>query len=84
MRYSYRIVRVDEKLKTMVIEYTHPSHGAIKVGARLPLSGESLEELVKRYSPKSHWESLEKEFYAPKEGTSGEVKDELKPNEVEI
>lgn len=79
MKYTYEITRVDEQARVMEITYTHEVHGSILVGARLPFEGESLEEIIRAYSPAAYWRELELPVVIPSTGILGEIDESPQP-----
>lgn len=73
MKYTYKITGVDEQSRVMDVVYTHEVHGSILVGARLPFEGESLEQVIRSFSPVPRWVELEMPIVVPNEGLSGEI-----------
>lgn len=55
VEYTYEITRVDPAAKAMDITYTSPVYGSLVVGARMPWEGESLEDIVRMFSPVRYW-----------------------------
>lgn len=55
IKYSYEIKDVDEINKVMTIEYYSKEHGSMLVGAHIPRIDESLEDVVRSYSPVNEW-----------------------------
>lgn len=71
--YTYKIVRVDEAARCMEIVYTSPGRQPVLVGARLPYAGESVETVVKMYSPVPRWQLEDLEVQIPNVGMVGDV-----------
>ena len=71
--YTYTIASVDELARCMEIVYEAAGHETTHVGARLPYAGESLEDVVKMYSPVSAWIALATPVEVPNVGTSGVI-----------
>lgn len=57
----------------MEIEYTHSVHGTLRVGARLPFEGETIEEVIKKFAPVGYWVAKEKPVVVPEVGFSGTI-----------
>lgn len=72
--YKYTVVSVDESARCMEIVYEADGHQTAHVGARLPYAGESLEDVVKMYSPVSVWIAKVTPVEVPLVGTSGTVR----------
>lgn len=53
--YTYEITRVDPEAKSMDIVYTSEQYGSITVGARMPWEGETVESVVRSFSPVRFW-----------------------------
>lgn len=60
INYTYEITRVDAQTKSMDITYTSEQYGTITVGARMPWDGETVEDVVKMFSPVALWIENEK------------------------
>lgn len=71
--YTYEIVKVDEAARCMEIVYTADGHETMRVGARLPYEGETLEQIVGMYSPVAHWEEKQRPVVVPAIGATGSV-----------
>jgi len=69
--YSYKIVSVDEKTKSMTIRYTSEKYGTVMIGAPLPYENETLESIIERYSPIASWLEKEKKVIVPAINTTG-------------
>jgi hypothetical protein len=73
INYNYEIVSVNEQARCMEIAYTAPNHPTQHIGARLPYEGETLETVVRIYSPVNYWEEIQKSVSIPTVGTSGNI-----------
>jgi hypothetical protein len=71
--YTYEITRVDPDAKVMDILYTSPEHGTMLVGARMPWEGETVEGIVRMYSPVQNWVEQTLSVAPVEVGASGEV-----------
>lgn len=71
--YTYTIASVDENARCMEIIYESEGHQTMRVGARLPFEGESLENVVQAYSPLSIWEAMITPVAPPKIGATGTI-----------
>ena len=60
INYTYEITRVDPAAKAMDITYTSEQYGTITVGARMPWDGETVEDVVRMFSPVNFWLEQEK------------------------
>ena len=81
--YSYQVIMVDKKAKSMVLEYTSPGRPPIRVGTKLPIVGESLAGIAHMYSPAAHWEEMEAEVIVPEVGSVGAWTPQS-PEEIEL
>lgn len=79
--YTYKIINVDKQNKSMEIIYESPDYGVLHVGARLPWKNETIESVVKMYSPVNYWLEKEKETLDVDENTEGSQEIELKEEE---
>lgn len=70
INYTYIVTAVHER--TMEVQYTHPIHGTLVVGARRPKVGETVEQVVAEYSPAAWWLEQEAEFAPVEAGITGE------------
>lgn len=77
--YSFEIVAVDLNARCMEILYTSGNHTPHRIGARLPYAGETLEQVVKMYSPVSFWEAELLAVVAPSVGETGVIVPEEPP-----
>lgn len=57
----------------MEVVYTSAGRQAMHIGARLPYAGESLEAVIKAYSPVAYWLEQAAEVAAPQVGAAGTV-----------
>lgn len=78
--YSYEVVAVNESARCMEIVYTADGHQTMRIGARLPYEGETLEQVVRMYEPVRYWEEQIATVVAPQVGASGT----LEPIVVEV
>lgn len=67
--YTYEVVSVTDR--TMEVNYTHPVHGSMLVGARRPKTGETVADVVAEYSPAAWWLEQQAEFAPVSVGTAG-------------
>ena len=76
VQYNYKVIKVDEDNKVMEIMYSpqEPSNlTEYVVGARLPFSGESLQNIVSMYAPIALWQQEAYEFDTVIEGSEGSL-----------
>ena len=73
IEYEYEIVSVDEQSRCMEIIYTAVGHPIQHIGARLPYEGESLEDVVRMYSPVAYWNELKRKVVPPEVGIKGAI-----------
>lgn len=73
INYEYKIIAVDTAARCMEIIYTAIGYPTQHIGARLPFEGESLEYIVRMYSPTVYWEALQRNTLTPTVGASGAI-----------
>lgn len=73
IQYTYQIVKVDAKARTMEIIYNSPGRETVYMGARLPYAGESVEAIVQMYAPVAYWLEKEAEVIIPQVGAGGQI-----------
>jgi hypothetical protein len=76
IQYNYKVIKVDEYNKVMDIMYTpqEPSTlGEYLVSARLPRTGEPLENVVQMFAPIGMWQQEAYEFETVIEGSEGSI-----------
>jgi hypothetical protein len=71
--YTYEIVKVDEAARCMEIVYTADGHETMRVGARLPYDGETLEQIIEMFSPVAYWEEKQRPVVLPTVGATGSI-----------
>lgn len=71
--YTYKIVRVDEEARCMEILYIADGHQTMRVGARLPYVGETVEQVVCMYEPVRYWKEKSLLVIVPLVGVEGEI-----------
>lgn len=71
--YMFEVVAVDEQARCMEVVYTAPGHATHHIGARLPFEGETLEQIVKMYSPVALWEEKLRNISPPVVGAVGTI-----------
>lgn len=71
MNYTYEILSVDEDARCMEVSYKAEGFAPVIVGTSVPLEGELLEEVIRRFAPISFWEEKTKKVVAPLVGTKG-------------
>ena len=69
--YTYEIIRVDEAARCMDIRYDSPGRVSQYIGARLPYTGETVDQIAAMYSPAAYWHSQEATIIVPTQGTIG-------------
>lgn len=69
--YSYEVVAVNESARCMEIVYTADGHETMRIGARLPYDGETLEQVVRMYEPVNYWLEKIAVVVPPQVGASG-------------
>lgn len=73
IEYTYQIIKVDEAARCMEVVYSAEGHQTMHVGARLPFEGESLEDVIKAFSPVPLWLELARPVQIPSVGVQGTV-----------
>jgi hypothetical protein len=73
IQYTYEIVRVDEAARCMEVVYTAEGHQTMRIGARLPFVGETLESVIEGFAPVGHWEQQAMSVVVPEVGTTGTI-----------
>lgn len=71
--YSYKIENVNAPAKAMEIVYTSEGRETQRIGARMPYEGESLEAVVRMFSPVNLWIEQELSVQAVEEGSTGVI-----------
>ena len=84
--YTYKITSVDEKNRCMEVEYSSKENPTMLIGTRLPYQGETVEDIIKIYSPVRYWEELNKQLLIVNVGQEGEIIEEppIPPTKEEI
>lgn len=77
--YSFKIVNVDAKARSMEVVYTSEGRQTMHIGARLPYEGETLEHVIDMFSPVAYWREQAREVVVPAIGTTGSIEAELEP-----
>lgn len=72
--YKYTIISVDASARCMELMYESAGHQTMHIGARLPYEDETLEQIVKMYSPVAFWETVVRSVTVPTVGTTGVIK----------
>ena len=73
INYEYKIVAVDTVARCMEIVYTAAGYPTQHIGARLPFEGESLEYVVRMFSPTIFWEETQRITLPPTVGAAGAI-----------
>lgn len=73
INYTYTIANVDESARCMEIVYVSEGHETLHVGARLPYEGETLEQIVRMYSPIAYWQERTRTVVPPLVGVTGAI-----------
>lgn len=69
--YTYTIVKVDETARCMEVVYRSPNRQEMRVSARIPFKGESLDAVVDQFAPTGFWYTQEAELEIPQVGATG-------------
>lgn len=73
IEYTYEIVSVDAAARCMEVVYSAAGHQTMRIGARLPYEGESLEAVISMYAPVRYWEEQQAPVVVPQVGTTGSI-----------
>jgi hypothetical protein len=73
IKFNYEIINVNEPAKAMEIVYTAEGREPMHIGARMPYEGESLETIVKMFSPVAIWLSQDAAVTPVSAGTKGSI-----------
>lgn len=73
IEYTYEIVSVDAQARCMEVVYTAAGHPTMRIGARLPYEGETLESVIAVFSPVRYWEELQTPIVVPQVGQTGVI-----------
>jgi hypothetical protein len=73
INFSYEIIAVDESAKCMEVRYTAEGHPVQHIGARLPYTNETVEDIILMYAPINFWLELKKDVITPAIGLSGHM-----------
>jgi hypothetical protein len=73
IEYKYTVMAVDLQARCMDVVYEAEGHQTMHIGARLPLEGETLEDVVKMFSPVALWRDLAAAVILPAVGASGVI-----------
>lgn len=73
IEYTYEITSVDEAARCMEVVYSAEGRQTMRIGARLPFEGESLEAIIDMYAPVAYWREQELSVVVPQVGTTGVI-----------
>jgi len=73
IEFSYEIVSVNETGRCMEVRYTSEGRETMLVGARLPFEGETLDDIVRGFSPVSYWLEKERQCTPVAVGATGQL-----------
>jgi hypothetical protein len=73
IEYTYKIVSVDEAARCMEVVYAAEGRQSMRIGARLPYRGETLESVIKMYEPVAYWMEQERAVVVPEVGVTGSI-----------
>jgi hypothetical protein len=73
IEYTFEIISVDEAARCMEVVYSAEGHETMYIGARLPFEGESLEDVIKAFSPVPLWIERATPVVAPQVGLTGTI-----------
>jgi len=77
--YSYKVISVDAAARCMEIVYEAEGHQTMHIGARLPFEGETLEDVVRAFSPVALWWERSLPVVIPEVGATGVISPEAAP-----
>lgn len=83
IKFSYEIVRVDEKARCMEIVYSAPGYETFLISARLPFLNETLENVIKSFAPIQRWVESSMEVKIPEAGIKGTLSTAEEQEETE-
>lgn len=69
--YTYEIISVDETARCMELRYTSEGRQPVNVGARLPYTGETVDQIAAMYAPVGLWVDAERPVVIPTAGATG-------------
>lgn len=69
--YNFEVASVDEQARCMEVIYSADGHETMRIGARLPYEGETLEAVIRMYEPVNFWLEKQMTVVAPSVGQSG-------------
>ena len=79
IEYTYEVIAVNEAAKSMEVVYTAEGRQTMHIGARLPYVGETVEAVVRMFSPVTYWLDQEREVVVPEVGAAGTIQPEPEP-----
>lgn len=71
IEYTYEIIFINEMSRNMEVVYSSEGYESMHVGVRIPYVGETLEDVIKAYSPVSGWIEQQIPLAVPAIGTKG-------------
>lgn len=74
IEYKYEIVSVNELARCMEVVYSADGHETMRIGARLPFEGETLEQVIDFFAPVALWIEKTLPVIVPTVGQAGTVK----------
>jgi hypothetical protein len=75
MQYTYKIISTNPEARHMEVEFSAEGYPTVLVGTRLPLKGESLDDILRLYAPIQYWNEQISEVTVPEVGSSGSIKE---------
>jgi hypothetical protein len=73
IEYTFEVASVDAQARCMEIIYAAAGHPTMRIGARLPYEGETLETVVAMFAPIRYWEELSTPVSVPQVGQTGTI-----------
>jgi hypothetical protein len=71
--YNFEVVTVDQAARVMEVVYTSEGRQTMRIGARLPYAGETLEAVIAMYAPVAYWLEQDAVVQNVQVGASGAV-----------
>lgn len=73
MQYTYKIISTNPEARHMEVEFSSEGYPTVLVGTRLPLKGETLDDMLRLYAPIQYWNEQASEVSVPEVGSSGSI-----------
>jgi len=82
INFTYEIASVDEQARVMEVVYRSDGKQEMRISARLPYDGESLDDVIQSFSPVPLWKESELTVSAPVVGATGSLAEPIPQAEV--